>query len=67
MTSLPVQCCTLPPFESDYKPVGERVTIEVDGKDVELYIAGPKDAKYASIGIHGESTSNHAHLFGLMK
>jgi hypothetical protein len=55
MASLPEQCCTLPPFKSDYQPVGERTKIKVGEKDVDIYITGPNDSKNALIGLHGKS------------
>jgi hypothetical protein len=54
MGSLPEQCCTLPPFKSDYQPVGEKFKIKVDGQsDLEIYTTGPSDAKTVLVGIYG--------------
>lgn len=48
------QCCSLPPFTSDYSPVGEFVKLGVEGKEeLEVYITGPKDARAALICIYG--------------
>jgi hypothetical protein len=47
------QCCSLPPFTSDYSPVGEFVKLGVEGKEeLEVYITGPKDARAALICIY---------------
>ena len=54
MTSLPEQCCTLPPFKTDYKPVGERFMIKVEGQDeLEIYSTGSSEAKVALVAIFG--------------
>jgi hypothetical protein len=48
------QCCSLPPFTSDYSPVGEFVKLGVEGKEeLEVYITGPKNARAALICIYG--------------
>jgi hypothetical protein len=48
------QCCSLPPFTSDYSPVGEFVKLGVEKKEeLEVYITGPKDAQAALICIYG--------------
>ena len=48
------QCCSLPPFTSDYSPVGEFVKLGVEEKEeLEVYITGPKDAGAALICIYG--------------
>lgn len=54
MTNLPEQCCTLPPFKSDYRPIGERTKIKVGEKYFDLYITGPNDSKHALVCIHGK-------------
>lgn len=53
MASLPEQCCTFPPFKSDYKPIGERC--KLSNGDLEIYTTGPRDAEYALVAIHGRS------------
>ena len=51
--SLPPQCCTLPPLQSNYKPVGETLTIKGrDGQDLSIYTTGPKNAEYGLICIY---------------
>jgi hypothetical protein len=53
------QCCTLPPFTSDYEPIGKKVTIKVEGKDdMEVYITGPSSpstSRKALVAIYGDS------------
>jgi len=49
MASLSDQCCTLPPFKSDYEPLGQ--TIKLDG-GLQMYTTGPKDARIALVGIY---------------
>ncbi|KAF2102917.1 alpha/beta-hydrolase [Rhizodiscina lignyota] len=47
------QCCTLPPFKSDYVPVGKRFTLQIEGQDdLEVYETGDPDAKQALVAIH---------------
>jgi len=47
------QCCTIPPFKSDYRPVGKTITLQVPGKeDLPVYVTGPEDSKTALIGIY---------------
>lgn len=54
MTSLPEQCCTLPPFKTDYEPVGKRFMIKVEGQDeLEVYSTGSSEAKTALVAIFG--------------
>jgi hypothetical protein len=56
MATLPEQCCTLPPFKSDYSPVGKRFSIQVDGQaDLEIYSTGPEDAQTVIVAIYGVS------------
>lgn len=56
MASLPEQCCNLPPFKTDYKPVGQRFKIKVGGQeDLEIYSTGPADATTALVAIFGVS------------
>jgi hypothetical protein len=54
-TTNPDQCCTLPPFTSDYEPVGKEVTIPVEGKeDMSVYITGPSSpSTKALVAIYG--------------
>ena len=49
------QCCTLPPFKSDYEPIGRRVAIKVEGKeDMEVYLTGPSSSSNkALVAIYG--------------
>ncbi|CAK7204858.1 hypothetical protein SEUCBS139899_007620 [Sporothrix eucalyptigena] len=52
---LPEQCCTLPPFTSDYTPTGSYFTIPVpDNKqpDLRVYSAGPTDAKTVIVCVY---------------
>jgi hypothetical protein len=53
MATLPEQCCTIPPFKSDYQPIGERFKLGEEG--LEVYTTGPKDAKTALVAIYGLS------------
>lgn len=54
MASLPEQCCTLPPFKTDYKPGGQRFKIKVEGQDdLEIYSTGPSEATTALVAIYG--------------
>ncbi|KAE8444196.1 hypothetical protein EG329_000793 [Mollisiaceae sp. DMI_Dod_QoI] len=47
------QCCTIPPFKSDYQPVGKTITLQVPGnEDLPVYVTGPADSKTALIGIY---------------
>ncbi|KAI8146240.1 Alpha/Beta hydrolase protein [Fennellomyces sp. T-0311] len=48
MSSSLKACCTIPPFESTYTPVG---TVEKVG-DLDVYTVGPKDAKKAILVIY---------------
>jgi hypothetical protein len=52
------QCCTLPPFTSNYEPAGKRISIKVEGReDMEIYLAGPSSsATKALVAIYGIST-----------
>lgn len=51
--TLPAQCCTLPPFHSDYEPNGETLIVKGrDGLDMNVYSVGPKDAKHALICVY---------------
>jgi len=65
------QCCTLPPFKSDYKLVGKRITIKVEGKeDMEVYITSPSSpsstkalvAIYDIFGFHNNTFQGADHL-----
>lgn len=52
------QCCTLQPFKSDYEPVGEKVTIKVEGKeDMDVYITSPSSPSPTKVlvAIYGAS------------
>ncbi|CZR51328.1 uncharacterized protein PAC_01203 [Phialocephala subalpina] len=47
------QCCTIPPFKSDYKPVGRTITLQVPGgEDLPVYVTGSEGAKIALVGIY---------------
>jgi hypothetical protein len=52
------QCCTLPPFSSDYVPVGETIQLGIDsdvsGQKLDVYITGPADATTALVAIYGK-------------
>lgn len=53
------QCCTIPPFKSDYNPVGKTITLKVrGGEDLPVYVTGPEGAKTALVGIYGSSLSS---------
>jgi hypothetical protein len=67
MENLPEQCCNLPPFKAEYEPVGERVKVEAEGKDFEVYVTGPKDSKYVLVGIHGKYELKQVYYVTLMK
>jgi hypothetical protein len=55
METLPDQCCNLPPFQSDYSPIGRKFQIKVDGQeDLEIYSTGPEQSTFALVGIHGK-------------
>lgn len=55
METLPDQCCALPPFRSDYSPIGRRFKIKVDGQeDLEIYSTGPEESATVLVGIHGK-------------
>lgn len=47
MSSLTSACCTLPPVKHDYTPTGTKETVG----DLEVYLAGPKDAPAAIVFI----------------
>ena len=48
------QCCTLPPFKSDYTPIGKRFTLKVAGQDdLEVYETGDSNAKQVLVAVHG--------------
>ena len=54
MTTLPEQCCILPPFQSDYNPIGRRFKINVGGQDdLEVYSTGQLDSSKVLIAIFG--------------
>jgi hypothetical protein len=54
MTELSDQCCTLPPFKSDYVPTGRTFTIKVEGqKDLDVYTVGPEDSTTVLVVIYG--------------
>ena len=54
MASLPEQCCTLPPFKSDYNPIGQRFKIKVEGQDeLEVYSTGNVNSTTALVAIFG--------------
>jgi hypothetical protein len=56
MGSLPDQCCDIPPFKSNYVPIGKRITLDVAGKTpIEVYMTGPSDGTHAIIGLYGTS------------
>lgn len=55
MAQLPEQCCTLPPFTSDYTPTGTYFTISVpenDQPDLRVYSAGPADASTVLVCVY---------------
>lgn len=55
MAQLPEQCCTLPPFTSDYTPTGTYFTLPVpenDQPDLPVYTAGPADAKTVLVCVY---------------
>jgi hypothetical protein len=52
-------CCTLPPFTSDYEPIGKRVMVKVEGReDMEVYLAGlsSSSSTKALVAIYGLSS-----------
>ncbi|CAK7213532.1 hypothetical protein SCUCBS95973_001825 [Sporothrix curviconia] len=52
---LPSQCCTLPPFTSNYTPTGTYFTIPVPDNnqpDLPVYSAGPSDATTVIVGVY---------------
>jgi hypothetical protein len=54
MASLPDQCCDIPPFKSNYTPIGKRVMLDVEGRNpIEVYLTGPSDGTRAIIGLYG--------------
>ena len=53
MGSPPDQCCDIPPFKSNYKPIGKRIILDAEDKPpIEVYLTGPSDATRA-IGLYG--------------
>lgn len=55
METLPDQCCNLPPFQSDYSPIGRKFKIQVDGQEeLEIYSTGQEQSTIALVGIHGK-------------
>ncbi|OAA58651.1 Dienelactone hydrolase [Niveomyces insectorum RCEF 264] len=69
MASLPEQCCTLPPFTSDYTATGTYFTVAVPGQtDLRVYAAGPADATttivciYDIFGLHPNTLQGADHL-----
>ena len=54
MTSLNEQCCSIPPFKTEYVPIGNTISfINTEGKELDVYVTGPLDAKIALVGIYG--------------
>jgi hypothetical protein len=53
--ALPDQCCTLPPFKSDYVLVGKHIRIK--NGELDVYVTGPAEAQIALVCIYGSYAS----------
>jgi hypothetical protein len=51
------QCCTLPPFKSDYVPTGKTIQLQSDvsGQNLDVYLTGPEAATTALVAIYGKT------------
>ena len=62
MASSDEQCCTIPPFKSDYVPIGKTISIQnIEGKELDVYITGPLEANIALVGIYGRPLLRDPH------
>lgn len=53
--TLPDQCCTIPPFQSDYSPIGRKFKIKVEGQEeLEIYSTGSVKSRIALLSVHGK-------------
>ena len=39
------QCCTLPPFKSDYVPLGKHIKLPTNNSPLDVYVTGPAEAQ----------------------
>lgn len=66
---LPDQCCTLPPFKSDYEPVGKHLALKSrDGTELDIYVTGRAETTVALVcvydifGFHNNTFQGADHL-----
>lgn len=65
--NLPEQCCTLPPFVSNYEPVGRRFSIDVpEQEQLPLYETGNATAQTVLVGVHGRISSRGCRIIGML-